>query len=81
MTDKITVIESVDPEGHLRYAVSADTLPNLAKALGVSADRLEVKPDENEKLNRERLRQERNKRANTPEAIRKRIGDDDLFDW
>jgi hypothetical protein len=56
VTDKI--IESVDPEGHLRYAVSADTLPNLAKALGVSADRLEVKPDENEKLSRERLRQE-----------------------
>jgi hypothetical protein len=81
MTDKITVLHYIDTEGHVRYAVSADSLPNLAKALGVSEDRLEVKPDENEKLIREQQRQELHKRANTPEAIRKRIGDDDLSDW
>lgn len=82
MTDKITVLHYVDADGYAKYAVgdvSEYSLADLAKALGVSDDRFVIKLDE--KLVRERRLQETNRRLNTPEAIRKRTGDDDIFNW
>jgi hypothetical protein len=70
MPDKINVIKTVDEEGNDLYTVSASCLEVLADVLGVSQGQFVVK--ENDKLTRLRRLQEANRRANTPEAIRRR---------
>jgi hypothetical protein len=75
MLDKINVVKTVDESGYDRYAVFASSLVDLANILGVAEDRLFVKEDE--KLIRQRQRQELNRRMNTPEAIRQR----DIDPW
>jgi hypothetical protein len=70
MPAKINVIKTVDEEGRDQYTVSASSLEVLADMLGVSQSQLVVKEDD--KLTRQRRLQEANRRANTPEAIRRR---------
>jgi hypothetical protein len=73
MTDKITVLLSVDDKGYHRYTagdVVAYSTGDLAKRLGVSEDRFVL--NEDEKLIRHRQLSDRSKRLNSPEAIRRR---------
>jgi hypothetical protein len=70
MPAKINVIKTVDEAGRDQYTVSASNLPDLANLLGVTQQQFVVKEDD--KLTRLRGLQEANRRANTPEAIRRR---------
>jgi hypothetical protein len=67
MSGKITVIPCVDADGHAKYAVSAYSLADLAKVLGVPEDRFVLGGDE--ELIRQERRRDLNRRLNTPEAI------------
>ena len=70
MPDKINVIKTVDDEGRDQYTVSAPSLSDLANVLGVTQEQFIVTDDD--KLARQRRREELNRRMNTPEAIRRR---------
>ena len=70
MPDKINVIKTVDEEGRDQYTVSAPSLSDLANVLGVTQEQFIVTDDD--KLARQRRREELNRRMNTPEAIRRR---------
>ena len=76
MSDKILVMQVVDPDNRITYIArgeAAYSMAELSKKIGVPEENCSSLPsDEVKHLIRQQRRQELSRQANTPEAIRRR---------